>query len=62
MLLNNELVNNDIEEVIKNFLDTNEKEHNKAQNLWYTVKAVLRKKSIAKQAYVKKTETFQIYT
>ena len=38
MLLNNEWVNNDIKEEIEKFLETNEKEHTTAQNLWDTVK------------------------
>ena len=60
ILLNNEWVNNEIKEDIKKFLETNENEHTTAQNLWNTAKAVLRGKFIAKQAYLKKIETFQI--
>ena len=54
MLLNNEWVNNEIKEEIKMFLETNENEQTTVQNLWDTVKAVLREKSIAIQAYLKK--------
>ena len=58
--LNNEWVNNEIKEEIKEFLETNENEHTTVQNLWDTAKAVLRGKFIATQAYLKKIETFQI--
>ena len=46
MLLNNEWVNK-IEEEIKRYLETNENENTKTQNLWDTEKAVLREKFIA---------------
>ena len=52
--------NNEIKEDIKKFLETNENEHSIVQNLWDTVKAVLREKFIAIQAYLKKVEIFQI--
>ena len=48
-----------IREEIKNFLETNENELTRTQNLWDTAKAVLRGKFIAIQAYLKKKETFQ---
>ena len=38
----------------------NENENTTTQNLWYTVKAVLRGKFIAIQAYLKKQENSQI--
>ena len=60
MLLNNEWVNNELKEEIITFLKTNENEHTTTQNLWDTVKAVLRGKFIPIQAYQKKIETFQI--
>ena len=59
MLLNNNWINK-IKEEIRKFLETNENEPTKAQNLWDIAKAVLRGKFIAIQAYLKKIETFQI--
>ena len=59
MLLSNEWVKNEIREEIKNFLEANENELTTNQNLWDTVKAVLRGKFIEIQAYLKKIETFQ---
>ena len=60
MLLNNEWVNNEIKEEIKEYLQTNENECITAQNLWDTGNAVLRGKFIVIQYYLKKIETFQI--
>ena len=51
---------NEIKEEIKKFLETNENELITVQNLWDTVKAVLRGKFIVIQTYRKKIETFQI--
>ena len=59
MLLKNEWVKNEFRKEIKNFLETNENELTTTQNLWDTAKAVLRRKFIAIQAYLKKIETFQ---
>ena len=42
MLLNNDWVNEEIEEEIEKFLETNENENMTCQNLWDTVKAVLK--------------------
>ena len=58
MLLNNEWVKNEIREEIKKFLETKENELTTIQNLWDTVKAVLRGKFIAIYAYLKRIETF----
>ena len=58
-LLNNKGINNEIKEEIKRYLETNENE-NTTQNLWDTVKTVLREKFIAIQAYLKKQEKSQI--
>ena len=60
MLLNNDCVNNKIKEDIRKFLETNENELTWVQNLQDTVKAVLRGKFIATQAYIKKIGAFQI--
>ena len=54
------VVNNEIKEEIKRFLETNENEHTTVQNLWDTAKATMRGKVIAVQAYLKNMETFQI--
>ena len=54
MLLNSEWVKNEIKEEIKEFLETNENELKTVQNLWDTMKALLRGKFIAIQAYLKK--------
>ena len=53
MLLNNEWVKNEIREEIKKFLERNENELTTTQNLWETVKAILRGKFILLQAYLK---------
>ena len=62
MLLHNKWVNNEIKEEIKKFLETNENEHTTVQNRWDTMKAVLRGKFIAIQAYLKKIQIFQTKT
>ena len=56
MLLNNHKI---IEE-IKIYIETNENENTITQNLWDTIKAVLKGKFIAIQAYLKKHEKSQI--
>ena len=59
--LNNTLLNNQqITEEIKICIETNENENTTTQNLWETIKAVLRGKFIAIQAYIKKQEKSQI--
>ena len=45
---------------IKIYIEMNENENTTTQNLWDTVKAVLRGKFIAIQAYLKKQEKNQI--
>ena len=54
MQLNKDWVKNEIKEEIKKFLETNENELTTVQNLWNTVKAILRGKFLAIQAYLKK--------
>ena len=56
MLLNNEWVKNEIREEIKKFLEKNEIELKTMQNLCDTEKALLRRKFIAIQAYLKRIE------
>ena len=64
--LNNTLLNNQqITEEIKKkrnqiCIETNENENTTTQNLWDTIKAVLRRKFIAIQAYLKKQVKSQI--
>ena len=53
-LLNNQQITEEIKKEIKSCIETNENENTVAQNLWDTVKAVLRGKFIAIQAYLKK--------
>ena len=59
MLLNNQQITEEIKKEIKICIETNENE-NTTQNLWDTVKAVLRGRFIAIQAYLKKQEKSQI--
>ena len=42
------------------YLETNENEHTTSQNMWDTMKAVLRGKFIAIQAYLEKRENCKI--
>ena len=59
--LNNMLLNNQkITEEIKICIEINENENTATQNLWDTVKAVLRGRFIALKAYLKKQEKSQI--
>ena len=50
----------EIKKEIKICIETNENEHKTTQNLWDSVKAVLRGRFIAIQAYLKKQEKSQI--
>ena len=59
-LLNNQQITEEIKKEIKLCIETNENENTTTQNLWDTIKAVLRGKFIAIQAYLKKQEESQI--
>ena len=59
-LLNNQEITAEIKQEIKNYLEANDSENTKTQNLWDAAKAVLRGKFIAIQAYLKKQETSQV--
>jgi len=54
------LLNNEIKKEIKICIEMNENENTTTQNLWDTVKAVLRGRFIAIQAYLKKQEKSQL--
>ena len=56
MLLNNQQITEEIKKEIKICIEMNENENTTTQNLWDTVKAVLRGRFIAIQAYLKKQE------
>ena len=58
-LLNNQQITEEIKKEIKICIETNENENTTTQNLWDTVKAVLRGKFIAMQEYLKKQEKKQ---
>ena len=59
-VLNNQQITEEIKKEIKICIEMNENENKTTQNLWDTVKAVLRGKFIAIQAYLKKQERSQI--
>ena len=59
-LLNNQQITEEIKKEIKICIETNENENTTAPNLWDTIKAMLRGKLIAIQAYLKKQEKSQI--
>ena len=54
--LNNQQITEEIKKEIKLCIEINENENTTTRNLWDTVKAVLRGKFIAIQAYFKKQE------
>ena len=60
MLLNNQQIMEEIKKEIKICIETNEKENITTQKLWDSVKAVLRGRFIALQAYLKEQEKNQI--
>ena len=59
-LLSNEQIVEEIKKEIKICIATNENENTTTQNLWDSVKAVLRGRFIAIQAYLKKQEKNEI--
>ena len=59
-LLNNQQITEEIKKEIKICIETNENENTTTQNLSDTVKAVLRGRFIALQAYLKKQEKSHI--
>ena len=54
--INNKEVTKEIRKEIKRFLETNENENTMTQNLWDSVKAILRGRFIAIQSYLNKQE------
>ena len=60
MLLNNQQITEEIKKEIKIFIEKNENDNKTSQTLWDTVKAVLRERCIAIQAYLNKQEKSQI--
>ena len=55
-LLNNQQITEEIKKEIKICIEMNENENTTTQNLWNTVKAVLRERFIVIQAYLKEQE------
>ena len=60
MLLNKQQITEEIKNEIKICIEMNECENTTSQNLWDSLKAVLRGRFIAIQAYLKKQEKNQI--
>ena len=60
MLWNNQQITLEIKKEIKICIEMNENENTTTQNLWDTVKAVLRGRFIAIQAYLRKQEKNQV--
>jgi hypothetical protein len=59
-LLSDQWVIDEIKEEIKRLLEVNENENTTYHNIWDTAKAILRRKFIAMNAYIKRTERSQI--
>ena len=53
MLLNNQWITEEIKEEIQKYIETNENKSTMIQNLWNAAKAVLRRKFIAIQTYLR---------
>ena len=60
-LLKNQQLTEETKKEIKRCIEMSENENATTQNLWDTIKAALRGKFIAIQAYLKKQEKSQIY-
>ena len=60
MLLNNQQIIEEVKKEIKICIETNDNENITIQNLWDSIKAMLRGRFIAIQAYLKKQEKHQI--
>ena len=58
--MNNQQITEEIKKEIKICIETNENENMTTQSLWDSVKAMLRGRFIAIQAYLKKQEKNQI--
>ena len=58
--MNNQQITEEIKKEIKICIETNENENTTTQNLWHSVKTVLRGRFIVIQAYLKKQEKNQI--
>jgi hypothetical protein len=52
--LNDQWITEEIREEIQNFLESNENENMAYQNLWDTVKAILKEKFMTMSAYIRK--------
>ena len=61
ILLKNEWADQEIKEEIKKYMEVNENGNTTAQNLWDTAKAVIRRKYIAIEAFLKKEERSWIH-
>ena len=60
MLLNNQKITEEIKKEIKICIEINDNENTTTQNIWDSVKTVLRGRFIAIEAYLKKQEKSQI--
>ena len=60
MFLNNQQIIEEIKKEIKMCIEMNENENTTTQNLWDTVKALLKGRFLVLQAYLKKQEKSQI--
>ena len=61
MVLNNQQITEEIKKEIKICIETNENENTTTQNLWDTVKAVLRAKFIATKIFFKCSMHVNLY-